>query len=199
MTSGILIAYNNDTSVELHDFLESCGDTVRQYCFDNNIAYTTLVPPDLTDSRVSAAMENHKVCFVASHGDYDGLYNENDSDVITTRTVNYNFQDKALYCVSCYSAVRLCPCLMQIGLKLFVGYNDTFEVRGDYTPFLQSALSGIICLLEGNDIKTAKDTMNQVYDEQIDKTQKENLWAALSLLHNKEALVFLGEDDYRLG
>ena len=75
MASGILIAYNNDTSVELHDFLESCGDTVRQYCFDNSIAYTTLVPPDLTDNRVSAAMENHKVCFVASHGDYDGLYN----------------------------------------------------------------------------------------------------------------------------
>ena len=66
------------------------------------------------------------------------IYNETDEDVISTRTTNYNFQGKALYCVSCCSAINLCPSLMQIGLKLYVGYNDTFEVKEYYSPFLMN-------------------------------------------------------------
>ena len=194
----ILIAYNNDTSAELHEFMESCGDNVMQYCYDKQIEYTQLTPPYLTEHEMMSQMEEHHICFIAGHGDDDGIYNETDKDVISTRTTNYNFQGKALYCVSCCSAVNLCPSLMQIGLKLYVGYNDTFEVRGDYSPFLQSALSGLKCLLDGDDAKTAKEKMNEIYDEQIDILNQENPWAAVCLLHNKESLVFQGDENYSI-
>jgi hypothetical protein len=81
---------------------------------------------------------------------------------------------------------------------LYVGYNDTFEVRGDYSPFLQSALSGLKYLLDGDDAKTAKEKMNQIYDEQIDILNQENPWAAVCLLHNKESLVFQGDKNYSI-
>lgn len=196
--ASILIAYNNDTFVKLHDFMESCGDMILQYCYDNHIKYTPLTPPHLVENNIMTHMENHHLCFIAGHGDDDGIYNEADEDVISMRTTNYNFQGKALYCVSCSCATNLCPNLMQIGLKLFVGYNDTFEVRGDYLPFVQSALSGLKCLLNGDDAKTAKEEMNKIFDEQIDILNQENPWAAISLLHDKEALVFQGDENYRL-
>ena len=196
--ASVLIAYNNDTCVELHDFMESCGDSVMQYCYDKHIDYTPLTPPHLTEDEVMSHMENHHICFIAGHGDDDGIYNEADEDVISTRTTNYNFQNKALYCISCCSAINPCPALMQIGLKLYVGYNAPFEVRGDYSPFLESALSGLRCLLDGDNAKTAKEEMNKIFDEQIDILNQENPWAAISLLHDKEALVFQGDENYRL-
>ena len=31
----VLIAYNNDSTTILHDFLESCADEAKQICADN--------------------------------------------------------------------------------------------------------------------------------------------------------------------
>ncbi len=196
--ASILIAYNNDTSVELHEFLDMCGDDMKQFCYDRKVGYSTLVPPDLTEKSVMYLMTDHQVCCVAAHGYTDGICNEKDEDIISVHTTNYNLQNKVVYCVSCHCAVNLCPCLMQIGVKLFVGYNDAFEVRGEYAPFIVCALSGIKCLLSGNDVKEARSKMNQIYDEQIDLLNQSNPWTAMSLLHNKEALVFEGEDNYTL-
>lgn len=195
----MLIAYNNDTSVKLHDFLESCGDEMKQYCYDHQITGTPLTPPDLTEKNVMLLMEKHDVCFLAAHGDPDGVGNEKDDYVISTHTTNYNLEKKIVYCVSCYCALNLCPCLMQIGAHVFVGYNNTFEVTGDYSPFIISALSGLKLLLSGTNVKTARDQMNQSYDEQIDlMDQAGNVWEAMSLLHNKESLVFEGDDNFHL-
>ena len=88
---------------------------------------------------------------------------------------------------------------MQIGAHVFVGYNNTFEVKGEHSPFIVSALSGLKMLLAGADVKTAREQMNQSYDEQIDSMdQSGNVWEAMSLLHDKEALVFEGNDDFHI-
>lgn len=38
----VLIAYNNDSTTILHDFLESCADEAKQICADNGIEYSFL-------------------------------------------------------------------------------------------------------------------------------------------------------------
>ena len=47
----VLIAYNNDSGTELHDFFESCADEAKQICVDNGIDYTAVCPPDLDEQR----------------------------------------------------------------------------------------------------------------------------------------------------
>ena len=52
--------------------------------------------------------------------------------------------------------------------------------------------------LSGDDLKTAKEKMFRLFDEQISKFDKVDLWSAVELAHNKEALIFEGEDSILL-
>ena len=91
----VLIAYNNDSGTVLHDFLESCADEAKQICADNGIDFSSACPPDLDEQNVVSVMPDHHLCFIAAHGDVDGIYNEDDEAIVSTRTTNYNF--KVLY------------------------------------------------------------------------------------------------------
>ena len=112
----------------------------------------------------------------------------------TTHTTNYNFAGKGFYSVACSCAVNLCPHLKELGLLFFVGYNDTFIVRGEREPFVVSALSGLNSFLSGSNIKASKENMQATFDEQIAILNETDPWAAVDLVHNKEALVFEGDD-----
>ena len=148
--SKILIAYNNDVDAVLHDFMESCADEAKQICADNGIEYSLVYPPDMNEQNVVGAMSEYQLCFIASHGGADGIYNEQDEEVVSTHTTNYNFAGKSFYSVACSCAVNLYPHLKELGLLCFVGYNDTFIVRGDREPFVISALSGLKNFLSGS-------------------------------------------------
>lgn len=65
----VLIAYNNDSTTILHDFLESCADEAKQICADNGIEYSSVYPPNLSEQNVIGAMPEHQFCFFAGHGD----------------------------------------------------------------------------------------------------------------------------------
>lgn len=192
--SKVLIAYNNDAGTVLHDFMESCADEAKQACADNGIEYSSVCPPDMNEQNVVGAMSEHQLCFIAGHGDADGIYNEEDAEVVSTRTINYNFAGKGFYSVACSCAVNLYPHLKGLGLLFFVGYNDTFIVRGEREPFVISALSGLKSFLSGSNIKAAKEKMQTTFDEQIAILNETDPWAAVDLVHNKEALVFEGDD-----
>ena len=84
----VLIAYNNDSGTVLHDFLESCADEAKQICADNGIDYTAVCPPDLDEQSVVGVMPDHHLCFIAAHGDADGIYNQDDEAIVSTRTTN---------------------------------------------------------------------------------------------------------------
>lgn len=193
--SKVLIAYNDDSKTDLHEFLESCGDEVRQICVDNHIDYSTVSPPNLTEQSVIGVIQDYQVCFLASHGDSYGIYNENNDAVISTRTTNYNFKDKGFYSVACLCAQELHPHLKACKLLFFVGYNDKFVVRGEREPFIVSALAGLKSFLKGNTLKVAKEDMMKEYETHIDKLENLNDLRASLLLHNREALVFDGDDD----
>lgn len=196
--SKILIAYNNDATTILHDFFESCADEAKQICMDNGIEFSSVCPPDLNEKEVIGNMCDHHICVLAAHGDPNGLYNELGEAIISTQTTNYNFKDKAFYSMGCHCAQNLYPELKKMGLLLFVGYNDTFNVRGDQTPFIACAMEGLRSFLSGDDLKTAKEKMFRLFDEQISKFDKVDLWSAVELAHNKEALIFEGEDSLLL-
>ena len=189
----VLIAYNNDSGTVLHDFLESCADEAKQICADNGIDYSSVCPPDLDEQSVVGVMPDHHLCFIAAHGDADGVYDEDDKAIVSTRTTNYNFKGKGLYSVACLCAQNLHPHLKALGLRFFVGYNDTFNVRGEREPFVNSALAGLKSFLAGENADAAKEKMLTTYDEQIVALDATDPMAAIELVHNKEALVFDGE------
>lgn len=189
----VLIAYNNDSGTVLHDFLESCADEAKQICADNGIDYTAVCPPDLDEQSVVGVMPDHHLCFIAAHGDADGIYNQDGEAIVSTRTTNYNFKGKGLYSVACLCAQNLHPHLKALGLRFFVGYNDTFNVRGEHAPFVNSAMAGLQSFLSGESADVTKEKMLTTYDEQIVALDATDPMAAIELVHNKEALVFEGE------
>lgn len=191
----ILIAFNNYPSDVLHDFSESCADEAKQICFDTGIKYSSVYPPDLREQNVINEMPNHKLCFFAGHGDADGIYNEIKEAIVSIDTTNYNFKNKGFYSVACLCAQKLHPHLKSLDLLFFVGYNNTFNVRGELTPFINSALSGLKSFLNGDTLKVAKEKMIATYDDQISKLDKTDPMAAVLLMQNKEALVFDGNDE----
>ena len=189
----VLIAYNNDSGTVLHDFLESCADEAKQICADNGIDYTAVCPPDLDEQSVVGVMPDHHLCFIAAHGDADGIYNQDGEAIVSTRTTNYNFKGKGLYSVACLCAQNLHPHLKALGLRFFVGYNDTFNVRGEHAPFVNSAMAGLQSFLSGESADVTKEKMLTTYDEQIVALDATDPMAAIELVHNKEALVLEGE------
>lgn len=189
----VLIAYDNDSGTVLHDFLESCADEAKQICVDNGIDYTAVCPTDLNEQSVVGVMPDHHLCFIAAHGDADGIYNQDGEAIVSTRTTNYNFKGKGLYSVACLCAQNLHPHLKALGLRFFVGYNDTFNVRGEHAPFINSAMAGLKSFLYGESADVAKEKMLTTYDEQIVALDATDPMAAIELVHNKEALVFEGE------
>lgn len=189
----VLIAYNNDSETVLHDFFESCADEAKQICADNDIDYSSVCPPDLFEQGVVGVMSDHHLCFIAAHGDADGIYNDDDEAIVSTRTTNYNFKGKGLYSVVCLCAQNLHSHLEAIGLRFFVGYNDTFNVRGEREPFVNSAMAGLNSFLSGDNVEVAKEKMLTTYDEHIASLDATDPMAAIELVHNKEALVFDGE------
>jgi hypothetical protein len=195
----VLIAYNNDSGTVLHDFLESCADEAKQICADNGIDYSSVCPPDLNEQSVVGVMPDHHLCFIAAHGDVDGIYNEDDEAIVSTRTTNYNFKGKGLYGVACLCAQNLHPHLKVLGLRFFVGYNDTFNVRGEREPFVISAMAGLKSFLSGENADVAKEQMLTTYDEQIVALDVTDPMAAIELVHNKEALVFDGDSTLGFG
>lgn len=192
--SSVLIAYNNDVETVLHDFMESCADEAKQVCVDNRMDYSLVFPPILNEQNVVGAIPEHQVCFIASHGDADGIYNEDAKDIVSTYTTNYNFAGKGFYSIACSCALNLYPHLKRLGLLFFVGYNDSFNVRGEREPFVICALSGLKSFLSGSNIKTSKEKMQRTFDEQIAILNETDPWAAIEMVHNKEALVFEGDD-----
>ncbi len=194
----VLIAYNDDMENTLHEFMESCADEAKQSCVNNGIDYSSISPPNLNEQNVMEAMQEHHLCFIAGHGDAFGVYNEQDEYIVSTQTTNYNFAQKGFYSIACYCAKELHSHLQKEGLQFFVGYNRAFHVRGEYDPFIKSAMSGLSCFLSGENIKKSKEKMLKTYDEQIKLLDKTDPIAAAELLHNKEALVFEGDNNFKL-
>lgn len=190
----VLIAYNNDSKAVLHDFMESCADEAKQICANSHTDYSSICPPNMNELNVVGSLTNHQLCVIAGHGDADGIYNDEDEDVVSIHTINYNFAGKGFYSIACSCGQNLYIHLNGLGLLLFVGYDDTFIVRGEREPFVVAAMSGLKYFLSGDNIKTSKEKMLITFDEQIAMLDKSDPWAAVDLVHNKEALVFEGED-----
>ena len=201
----IIIAYNNSYNTDLHNYFQLCADNIRQSCAENKHHYTSITPPELTEDRIMENIQTHHFCFIAMHGDADGVYNENNEDVISTRTTNYAFKEKCLYSIACHCAKNLKEELTRIGINLFVGYENEYHVGYNDTIFADCAMEGAKQICSGSTFEKSKAYMLAKYDESINELYKslndtENnskkntlLWDATFLLENKENLIFEGE------
>jgi hypothetical protein len=191
----VLIACDNDPQTGLHDFFDSCSCEAKQICTDNNIGYTSVYPPNLNKHSVIGVMPEHNLCFFAGHGDADGVYNEVGDAVVSKKTTNYNFNGKGFYGIACSCAKNLHPHLKARELKFFVGYIAPYVVRGEREPFVISAMAGLKSFLNGDTLGIAKEKMIAAYNNQIALLDKTDKMAAVDLLHNRESLVFEGDDN----
>ncbi len=185
----VIIAYDDDTSNVSRRFMESCADTAKQYCVGNNHFYTLMAPPNLNNANVVSILCSHHVCMIAAHGAAHGVYNEIGNDIVSTKTDNYGFMSKCFYSVSCYCAKELKPELQRLGLKIFIGYDDIFYVGQDEDVFVECAMEGLKCLLQGDSVCVSKRKMLCKYNDIINATPfPDNTY----LLQNREHLVFEG-------
>jgi len=184
----VLIAYNNDASENNHLFFETCADEVKQCCLDNNIVFTPICPPNLDEQHICQQIDGNSICFLASHGDCDGVYNENGEPVVSVRTNNYNFSGKMFYSVACNCAQKLMPELKRLGLTVFVGYNDEFRFLESDPAFYETALDGLKCILTGRTIPEARESMFAEYTKRISESDSKQ--TKMLLLHNREHLCF---------
>ena len=185
---SVLIAYNNDGGTDLHSYFESCADDAKQFCNDNGHSFTCVFPPDLTEQNVITPMSEHTICFIAAHGDKNGIYNNNDEEVISVHTTNYDFNNKVFYAVSCLCGNNLKSELKRIGLETFVGYDDCLYVIESDISFKDTAMEGLRSLLSGDSKLIAKQKMMAKYADCINKTADKRTKALL--IHNKEHLCF---------
>ena len=188
--ANVLIAYDNMPGVELHDFFECCSDDIRQICVDTKHHYTPLTPPFLIDEEILALIISHDICYIAAHGDTDGIVNDKNDYIISTNTPNYNFKGKILYTVCCSTGQNLKDNLLQVGVRLFVGYDDNLIIGEHKDVFVDCVNSGIESILDGNKFAIAKEQMLSEYDYAISRA---TLMDKLLLLHNREHLVFEGD------
>ncbi len=191
----VLIAYDNTPSTELWDLFQSCADEAKQICFNNSIHYTSIDYPVLNKDSITSNMTNSQVCVIAAHGGDSEIYN-NQGDIVISSEYDFNdcFNGKGLYTISCLCGKELCPYFRKHGLSFFVGYNDTFTVKGEPAPFVSSAMSGFRSILSGDTLEVAHQKMLDSFDTEIGQQDNIDPLIAIELLHNKEALVFEYED-----
>ena len=185
---SVLIAYNNDGGTNLHSYFESCADDAKQFCSDNGHSFICVSPPDLTEQNVVTPMSEHTICFIAAHGDNDGVYNDNYNEVVSIHTTNYDFNGKVFYAVSCSCGNNLKSELKRIGLETFVGYDDWLYVIESDTSFKDTVMEGLRSLLSGDSKQIAKQKMIAKYADSINKAADKRTKALL--IHNKEHLCF---------
>ena len=190
----VLIGYNSDVSDPAKALFEACADEAKQICVDAGCNFEVLTTPALTNQNVVNQLCDKQVFFVAAHGASDAVLNENDEEVVSTRTTNYGFKDKGLYSVSCNTAISLKEELQRIGVLLYVGYDDVFRSFGDIEPFCECAMEGLRQFLSGTTLAEARTKMKEMFEAKQHLLAATNRQAAWWLNHDKVHLCFEGED-----
>lgn len=195
-----LIAYNDDASDDACVFFKFCGE---EMIFDTgDCGYESIVftPPFLTNSILLQNITECQVCFIANHGDtksIDGC----SGDIVSVNTNNKLFAGKLLYVVSCSCAKELKDKLVSDGLLSFWGYDNELKVWNGYPQYGRCCMSGMKNLLDGKNIKEAKEAMLVQFDNDIIELEEQypdNPILAADLLDDREALVVYGEDELKL-
>lgn len=189
---SVTIAYNaipcDDSG--MHRFFQSCGDTARQFCQNYGHKPFLLVPPNLNNSALLERLEKDTVCVIAAHGSSNAIYNENDEEILSTNTVNYDLKDKTVYTIACACGDRLGEELRRIGVKIFIGYNQNLKIGSDEELFTDCVMSGLNKLLKGDNLNMSRLEMLRTYEDAISSADNnQDKWL---LLDNREALVFIG-------
>ena len=188
--ANILIACNNVPGVILYDFFENCSDSLKQKCIDTNHQYTSLTPPNLVNDMIRQMVPNHDICYIATHGDTNGVINDNGDYFLSINTINYDFRNKILYSISCFTGQNLKDNMIRMGVRLFVGYDDNLIIGENENIFVECVNSGIKSILDGNEFGIAKEHMINTYNLAIDNAC---FFDGLYLLNNREHLIFEGD------
>ena len=100
MIRDVIISYNNDSTEENSWFFESCADETRQCALDQNIAYKTIMPPNLSAEEVKQHIASCYDGFIFSaymHGHNRGIVNERNEDIVSDKVNPELFEGNVFY------------------------------------------------------------------------------------------------------
>ena len=200
----------------LMDYLFWVGTNVVNYAKTRNFEFSDLREENAIRSNVEINLQREDPIFFfhASHGNYDMIAGQDESNLICCTDEEPNLKknhdvlrQRIVYTLSCKSAKKLGPEVIKIGGISYLGYDSTLH----------------ICLVEGNDMdgafediwaggakkfldgKTAKEVYDWVmsrYEYWISYWQMRDHWARVTMLftlrQDCSALRLLGENDSRI-
>lgn len=195
-----LIAYNNDESDKAGGYFSFCGEEMKIAMLEHSFESIVLTPPYLTNMQLLQSLPECHICFIANHGDARSIAGNN-GDMVSVDTNNTLFSGKLLYAVSCTCAKELKDSLVADGLRSFWGYDNKLSIWYGYPQYARSCMAGIKSLMDGKNIKEARDEMIAQYNHDIEELEEQypnDTYLAAALLDNREALVVFGKDDLKL-
>ncbi|MEM2259986.1 MAG: hypothetical protein QXP52_00175 [Candidatus Aenigmatarchaeota archaeon] len=138
---------------------------------------------------VEETIKNEEIDLVVfyNHGNEDCLWGSHSEKVIDCDNIDL-FKGKEIYTLACLSAKKLGVEAWKKGVKLFIGYDDTFVfTTTEEELFKECANSGILKKLRDKvSWKEAFDYMKKKFDEAIDKAKE--FWTKTWLAHDRDCL-----------
>lgn len=199
MINTVLIYDDQDDS--LGSFFTLCANKFLQlhYAVYNqsvNSEHKTESCEKIAIETVLSMYNDSKFLFIGFlHGNEEGEAMLVSNEKIISARNAYFFTNAFCYTFSCYCGKNLARKLMENGACVFWGYTDKAYSMVDYEEdFAESAISGLKHFFGGKTVEMAFHSAIQEYTHKIDALYQTDFFAASRLLHNRDAMVVLGDE-----
>jgi hypothetical protein len=207
----ILIAIDDRDELPMRDFNDLCADEVIFMCKKCKTKYEKITNVSLNYETVTSKMKDKNALFIAAEGNEYGIFaGEDNRDVISVNTNNKSLAGKLFYAISCLTAKKLKDKLIENGLVCYWGYECEFKFKPGFRHFLDCALNGIKCLLDGKSAKESYIASLATYDnclKTLEKEKKEKKdtkliaaydLAIMALINDREGLIVEGDLNFKI-
>ncbi|NDV82539.1 hypothetical protein [Bacteroides sp. 51] len=194
-----VIIYDHDDET-LGNFFCLCADDV-EFIPDKAIAELNVIKlnsDDVTVANLSTHMVKYnqeRFIFLGfMHGSKEAMVLSGTENIVTLTTNHYLFSNAFIYNFSCYNGTDLADVLLQNNALVFWGYSDKAWVcYACLDEFKKCALSGLSHFLTGINVESSHRLMIEDINETIDKLYASNMFAASTLLENRDAIIVKGD------
>lgn len=190
-----MIAFSRSAS-----FFQMCADKVKECSVSHHITTiqkdgVNLNKEEVTNSLVSN--EDPIVFAVFCHGNCYGFGNDDGNYFIDCRdTTLYRLANDVVYSCACESGSNdMVSNMVSKGIKVYWGYDCEFTYFNE-DDYAEAVVSGLISMLEGNPLKSAKETLVASMTDYANR-QTSAIKAGF-VYDNIDKLTAFGPDDFVL-
>lgn len=189
----------------LGDFFSLCADQAHSRCeAHGGVIVTQRVGSDeVTSTNISGLLSKvNQQGFIFLgfvHGTPEAMVINGTDNFVSTADNYYVFSNAFLYTFSCYNGTELADKLLTNGAISFWGYSKKAWVcHAFHSEFANAALSGYYHFLDGHNTATAYERMIDDINNQIDAIYQRSMFAASTLMDNRDALILKGDKELKI-